>query len=188
MPKGNTRPRPRKPGNIPARRDPEVQIRMDEHWALWAKRYTRQEIMRDWNSKAEARGFSPISIHTVTNDRNRILADRAGQGNEELRQQHLATLSFNLQQAIDAFTNAPAGSLNRSAYLNVITSTVKLMAQIDGTFKAMAAPGDNTGDKSRVTIQFVNQYQRKSEGELVLENEEFKKLTSGAEIIEAQPL
>jgi len=156
-------------GGLRWEKDPQIMKRLHHHWQLWAEGKTKQQIMEAWNASAKAQGFDKVSIHTVTNDRKRIEKLYVME-DEELRKMHIETLRLVIQEAFDAFRSTQTSSLNRSAYLNTIRSTVELMARMDGSLtRANITP--ETEKSGKVEIVFVNNWRGNQELETIEANE-----------------
>lgn len=164
----------RRGGRTAWQTDPLIRERMQLHWRLWAEGRSQQEILLACNKFMAERGQEPITIHTVRNDRKRIMHPDKGLvlGDDELRGSHIETLRLVIQDAFDAFHTAPAGSLNRGSYLNTIKSTVELMAKLDGSFRGVEAKEEKSG---KIEVVFINEWQSKPDQEAI-EAEEYKRL------------
>lgn len=119
---------------MPWSKDAMILGRMELVEKLWAQGYSSNQMMSVVNDRMKELGVPPVSIRTIKRDKQRLLS-RFEEETEDARAEHIESLKLVKRKAWDAFENTPAGSLNKSSYLNTIRATEETISKLDGSMQ-----------------------------------------------------
>ena len=147
-------------GTLPAAKDPLIRERVDLVWTLWAQGYTCNQMLPLVNRLMVSRGAPEVEIHTVWEDRKRIMAMLAERDKDRMAS-HIESFQLVKREAWRAFHAASTSSLNRGSYLNTIAATEERLARLDGTLKAAEASQVTAGVKLEVVFLGADEWNQK---------------------------